>query len=85
MNCHFKGFVNLSLYMEKEILHGCINSTKYKISRDHNKKQGSKCVARYPAKKLLVTHSTGSIGYYLRLFMQTQFQMGSNLHPCIHK
>ena len=27
--------------------------------------------------KFLATHYTGNIGYYLRLFMQTQFQLGS--------
>ena len=35
-----------------------------------------KQVASYLAKKLLATHSTGSIGYYLSLFMQAQFQLG---------
>ena len=36
-----------------------------------------KQVASYPAKKLLATHYTGSISYYLCLLMQTQFQLGS--------
>ena len=44
-----------------------------------------KQVASYLAKKLLATHSTGSIGYYLCLFMQTQFQLGRYIHSCMHK
>ena len=39
-----------------------------------------KQVASYLAKKSLATHSTGSIGYYLCLFMKTQFQLGSYMH-----
>ena len=31
----------------------------------------------YVAKKLLVTHSVGSIGYYLCLIIQAQFQLGN--------
>ena len=37
------------------------------------------------AKKLLATHSTGNIGYYLCLFMQTQFQLGSYIHVCANE
>ena len=36
--------------------------------------------ASYLSKKLLATHSTGSIGYYLCLFVQAQFQLG--VHAC---
>ena len=35
--------------------------------------------------KLLATHSTGSIGYYLCPFMQTQFQLGSYIHACTNE
>ena len=35
--------------------------------------------------KLLATHSTRSISYYLYLFVQTQFQLGSYIHACINK
>ena len=36
-------------------------------------------------KKLLATHSTGSIGYYLCLIMQTQFQLGRyTMHALVH-
>ena len=34
--------------------------------------------------KLLTTHSTSRISYCLCLFMQIQFQWGSQLHPCMH-
>ena len=44
-----------------------------------------KLVASYLAKNLLATHSTGSIGYYLCLFMQTQFQLGSYIHACTNE
>ena len=44
-----------------------------------------KQVASYLPKKLLATHSTGSIGYYLCLFMQTQFQLGSYIHACTNE
>ena len=44
-----------------------------------------KQIASYPAKKLLATHSTGSIGYYLYLFMQTQFQLGRYIHACTNE
>ena len=37
------------------------------------------------AKKLLSTHSTGNIGYYLCLFMQIQFQLGSCINACTNK
>ena len=37
----------------------------------------------YLAYKLLATHYTGSIGYYLFLFMQTQFQLG--MYSWMHK
>ena len=37
-------------------------------------------IARYLAKKLLATHYTGTIGYYLCLFMQKDFQLGSNIY-----
>ena len=35
--------------------------------------------------KLLATHSTRSIGYYLCPFMQTQFQLGSYIHACTNE
>ena len=41
-----------------------------------------KQVASYLAMKLLANHSTGRISYYLCLFMQTQFQLGSYIHAC---
>ena len=41
-----------------------------------------KQVAGYLTKKLLATHSAGSISYYLHLFMQAQFQLGSYIHAC---
>ena len=44
-----------------------------------------KQVANYLTMKLLATHSTGSISYYLCLFMQTQFQLGSYIHVCTDK
>ena len=31
---------------------------------------------------MLAIYATGSIGYYLCLFMQTQFQLGSYIHVC---
>ena len=34
--------------------------------------------------KLLATHSTSRAGYYLCLFMQTQFQLGSYVRSYIH-
>ena len=39
-----------------------------------------KQVVSYLAKKLLAAHSPGSIGYYLCLFMQIQFQLSSYIH-----
>ena len=42
-------------------------------------------VASYLATKLLATHSTGSIDYYLCLFMQTQLQLGSYIHACTNE
>ena len=30
-------------------------------------------------------HSTSNIGYYLFLFMQTQFQLGSYIHACTNE
>ena len=39
-----------------------------------------KQVTSYLAKHLLATYSTGSIGDYSCLFMQTQFQLGSCIH-----
>ena len=39
-----------------------------------------KQVANYLAKKSLAAHSTGSISYYLCLFMQTQFHLGRYIH-----
>ena len=50
------------------------------ISYIHNKVR--KQLASYVAKKLLATHSTGSIGYYLCLLMQTQFQLRIYIHAC---
>ena len=44
-----------------------------------------KQVTSYVAKKLLATYPTGSIGYYLCLFMQTQFQLDSCIHACINQ
>ena len=35
-------------------------------------------------RKLLATHSTGSIGYYLCMFMQTQFQCWVHVGTSIH-
>ena len=40
-------------------------------------KETSSKLAIYIAMKLLTTHSTSCTGYYLCLFMQTQFQLGS--------
>ena len=34
---------------------------------------------------MLATYSTGSIGYYLCLFMKTQFQLGSYMHGCTNE
>ena len=45
------------------------------------KQELSSCLA----KKLLATHSIGSIGYHLCLFMQTQFHPDSYLHVCTNK
>ena len=44
-----------------------------------------KQVASYLAKRLLATHSTHSIDYYLCLLMQTQFQLGSYIHACTNE
>ena len=41
-----------------------------------------KRIARYLAKKLLATLFSGSICYYLCLFIQTQFQLGKYIHVC---
>ena len=35
--------------------------------------------------KSLATHSTKSTGYYLWLFMQTQFQLGSYIYACTNE
>ena len=35
--------------------------------------------------KLLATHSTRSISYYICLFMQAQFQLGSYIHACTNE
>ena len=40
-------------------------------------KETSSYVAIYLRKRLLATYSTGSIDYYLCLFMQTQFQLST--------
>ena len=53
--------------------------------RDHNKRYVRKQVASYLAKNLPITHSTGTIGYYLCLFMQAQLQMGSYVHACTNE
>ena len=46
-------------------------------------------VACYLTKKMLATvpsiHYTGSIGYYLCLSVQTQFQLGSYIHACTNE
>ena len=42
-------------------------------------------VSSYLAMKLLATHYTGSIGYYLCLLMQTKFQLGSYIHACTNE
>ena len=42
----------------------------------------NKETSSYLAMKLLATNSTRSIGYYLCLFMQTRFQLGSYIHAC---
>ena len=44
-----------------------------------------KQVASYPAKILQTTYSPGSIGHYLCLFMQTQFQLSNYIHACTNK
>ena len=40
-------------------------------------KETSSKLASYPAMKSMATHSTSWIGYYLCLFIQAQFQLGS--------
>ena len=42
-------------------------------------------IASCLAKNLLAKHSTSNIGYYLCLFMQTQFQLGSYIHACTNE
>ena len=42
-------------------------------------------VAHALAKKMLATHSTDIIVYYLYLFMQTQLQLGSYIHTCTNE
>ena len=42
-------------------------------------------MASYLANKLLATHSTTTIGYYLCLFMQTQFQLDIYIHACTNE
>ena len=53
----------------------CNNGLHFKIqkeSMDHNKSmKTSSYVAGYLVTKFLATHSTGSIGYYLCLIIQT--------------
>ena len=48
-------------------------------------KKVSKQVASYLAKKLLVTHATGSVGYHFCLFMQTQFLQGRYIYECTNE
>ena len=48
-------------------------------------KETSKYVASHLAKKLLTTHSTGILRYYLHLFMQTQFQLDSYIYVCTNE
>ena len=47
--------------------------------------QGNKYVASHLAMKLLATNFTRRIGYYLCLFMQSQFQLGSYIHACTNE
>ena len=42
-------------------------------------------LATYPDMKLMATHSARSISYYLCLFMQAQFQLGSYIHTCTNE
>ena len=44
-----------------------------------------KQVASCLVKKLLAIHSASSIGYYICLFMQTQFQLGSYIYRCTNE
>ena len=55
-------------------------SKNLKRSRDHNKKFRKMYIASYLAKKFLAIHSAGSNGYYMCLFMQSYFQLGSYIH-----
>ena len=51
----------------------------------HVCKIASKRYRSYLAMKLLVTYSIRNNGYYLCLFMQTQFQLGSYNHTCTNE
>ena len=42
-------------------------------------------VVSYLAEKSLITHSTDNVGYYLCLFVQTQFQLGSYINSCTNE
>ena len=55
-----------------------------KESRDLNKKVRKRVVNNL-AMKLLATHSTGSMGCYLCLIIQSQFQLGRYIHACTNK
>ena len=44
-----------------------------------------KQVASHLAKKLLASHSTGSVGYHLCLIMQPQFQLGRYIYACTNE
>ena len=49
------------------------------------RKQVHTYAASYVAKNLLVMHSMSSVDYYLCLFMQKQFQMGSYICACTNE
>ena len=42
-------------------------------------------VVSHLAKKLLAFHSTGSIGYYVCLIIQTQLQLSRYIHACTNE
>ena len=52
-------------------------------SKDHKKVR--KQAASNLAMKLLATHPTRSNSYYICLFMQTEFQLGSYIHGCTNE
>ena len=79
----WKPYISLSIPTIKYYI---LNDKNYKFKKEVGiTVKVGKQVTSYLAKKLLSTCSTGSIDYYLCLFVQTQFRLGSYIHACINK